>query len=76
MKFLYSILGHPNAIIPLEDRPDWVCAERFGILSVERYDDLAEGVQDLGIKHYTQKVANLPDTALLELIEAIIDNQK
>ncbi len=74
LKLLYTILGHPKAMAPLKDRPDWISPNVIGILSVERNEDIAENLNELGIKHFTRKVASLPDTALLDLVQDVINS--
>jgi hypothetical protein len=70
--FLYTILGHPNAEIKLDKRPEWIIAEKVGVLTVESHLELDEDLKELGITVYHQKHSETPETILLELIEKVL----
>lgn len=55
--------------------PDWIRAEKFGVLTVENQGEVMKDLQDLSIsmRAYRQKNINPSDTVLLELIEIVLN---
>lgn len=70
LKLLQTILGAENAPVKLESIPSWLSPEKIGVFSVERYVDLQPSLEQLGITLFRQKTADMPGTALLDLITA------
>ena len=73
---LYSLLIPSEAKVPIENIPQWIEPNKFGVLTVESRDELEADLEKLGIKVYRQKTAVMPVTVLLELIEEIINLRK
>ena len=72
---LRSLLGRPEAKVPLEDRPPWLTPETLAVFTVERQWDIQKELEELSIQIYEQKKADLPDTILLQIIERVIEQQ-
>jgi hypothetical protein len=74
LDFLYTILGHQDAKINLEDkRPVWITPNKIGVLTVESQLELDKYLKELQIKVYHQKRAETPEEILLELIQKILN---
>jgi CheY-like chemotaxis protein len=73
LELLYSVLGHRKAKVPMKARPNWVTAERFGVLTVERayQEEVTACLQDLGLKVFVEKTTETPETILLDLVDQI-----
>jgi hypothetical protein len=76
IQLLFSLLKHESAAIKLDDIPKWVKPEKFGIFTIESKAEVKNDLEALGITFFQQKKTNLPNTALLELIEKIINSSK
>jgi hypothetical protein len=70
--FLYSVLAHGDAKVPLGAPLKWMSPRKIGVLTVERYKDLKDDLESLGITKYRQKRADTPEDALARLIEDIL----
>jgi len=75
MHLLQSLLGYPDAKIPLGNRPAWLKPELFGVFTAESRGGIGPELEKLGIRVYQQKRADLPGTILLEIIERILQQQ-
>lgn len=73
--FLYSILGHKEAEIRLDERPKWIKPEKIGVLSVESHLELNGDLNNLTISVYYQKQANTPEDILLTIIKDILNKE-
>jgi hypothetical protein len=76
IQLLFSLLKPGKASIKLEKIPPWISPAKFGIFTVESKEEVNAELEELNIKCYQQKKTGLPKTALLELIERVIDNSK
>jgi hypothetical protein len=75
LHLLHSLLGQPDAKVPLQICPDWLTPRSLGVFTVESHQEIEEDLKQLGIHVYQQKRADLPDTILLEIIERILVQQ-
>jgi hypothetical protein len=74
LHLLRSLLGHPRAQIRLKQPPpDWLKPDLIGVFTVEGWREVGEELEQLGIRVYQQKRADLADTVLLHIIERILD---
>jgi hypothetical protein len=67
---LHSLLGFPDATIHVEV-PHWVTPSRFGVLTVEGEELVAEELQLCGITVYVVKSVELPPNTLLEMLDRL-----
>jgi len=75
LEVLYTLLRPDIARFKLKKPiPDWVSPHRFGFLTVETPKEIEKAKEELKISIYQQKTAQLPHTALLEIIEKILEN--
>lgn len=74
LDLLYSILlpNDERTKVKYNNVPKWIESKRFGILSVESREELADDMYKLGISHFKQKKASSSKKILLELIEEIL----
>ena len=70
LKLLKSVLG-ADAEVKLKTIPAWLTPDRIGVFTVERFGDLKESLDALDIRFFRQKTADMPPTALLDLIKQI-----
>jgi hypothetical protein len=68
IKLLYWLLGLDRATYKIMP-PSWVKPQFVTVFSVESSREIQEELDDLKITRYRQKVAELQDTILLDLIE-------
>ncbi len=68
IKLLYWLLGLDRATIKLTP-PRWVTPHSVTVFTVESQREIQEDLVRLKVSRYKQKVADLQDTILLELIE-------
>lgn len=52
--------------------PRWIRAERIGVFTVESWREVGDHLKPLGIETFQQKLANLPDTILEEIIGKLL----
>ena len=52
--------------------PRWVRPERIGVFTVESWREVGDHLKPLGIETFQQKLANLPDTILEEIIGKLL----
>ncbi|MCX6842030.1 MAG: hypothetical protein NTX53_07115 [candidate division WOR-3 bacterium] len=74
LRLLEALFDPAAAALKLESRPAWVVPARFGVLTVEGESEVADRLAQLGIRCYVQKKAGLPYTAVVDMIERILDN--
>lgn len=70
---LYSLLGHPEAQVPLDRRPTWLTPDMIAVFTVESRPEIGKTLEQLKIGVYEQKRADLPDTILLDIIEKVLE---
>jgi CheY-like chemotaxis protein len=71
LELLRSLLGSDGAKIFLRDRPSWLTPDRIGVLTIEGDDELRPVLDELGIRFYRRKQADVPDTVLLDLVSDV-----
>ena len=52
--------------------PRWIRPERIGVFTVESWREVGDHLKPLGIETFQQKLANLPDTILEEIIGKLL----
>jgi hypothetical protein len=52
--------------------PAWIRPQRIGVFTVESWREVGDHLKPLGIEVFQQKLANLPDTILEELIGKLL----
>jgi len=74
LRLLESLLLPHQAPVKLESVPDWVEPTRFGVLTVEGWEEVSSQLQRLGItkRSFREKNTSLKPDGLLELIDAVI----
>jgi len=55
--------------------PGWIELERFGVLTIEKHDEMGDEYKNLEIKVYKQKKAGLSENSLKEIIDEILKNR-
>jgi CheY-like chemotaxis protein len=76
LRLLCSLLDYPKAQVRLKQPPpSWLKPDVVGVFTVESRQDIGEELDELGIRVYQQKSADLPDTILLQIIERILSQQ-
>ncbi|MCL4531340.1 MAG: hypothetical protein M1282_18290 [Chloroflexi bacterium] len=73
LKFLYWLFSRDGEYPGTP--PSWIHPSSVGIFTVETYSEISVQLTDLGVTVFKQKIAGLPDTTLLEMIEDIIANK-
>jgi CheY-like chemotaxis protein len=68
LKLLYWLLGR-NPSLYASQPPGWATPYRISVFTVESRREIQDDLSQLGITAYKQKVADLPDTVLIDLIE-------
>jgi hypothetical protein len=76
IQLLFSLLKPEKAYIKLKEIPTWILPEKFGVFTVDSEAEVKNELDELKIVCFQQKKTGLPKTALLELIEKVIDNSK
>jgi hypothetical protein len=71
LKLLSWLLGADEGVYPAPP-PDWITPDRIGVFTVESRHELLPVLEPLGIHNYQQKVADLPDTILNDMINGLI----
>jgi hypothetical protein len=74
IQLLYTLLKPEKATVKLDRIPSWISTKKFGIFTVESEGEVKKNMEDIGINFYQQKKTTIPNTALLELIEKIINS--
>ena len=72
LKLLHWLLGGDTAVFP-DDPPSWVSSDSIGVFTVESRLELADTLDKFNIGTYRQKVADLPDTVLNDMIVSLLD---
>ncbi len=70
LKLLRWLLGD-TSIYPAQP-PAWISASKLGVFTVESQHEVGPVLRDLGVGVYQQKVADVPDTILDELITRVL----
>jgi hypothetical protein len=52
--------------------PIWIRPQRIGVFTVESWREVGDHLKSLGIETFQQKLANLPDTILEEIIGKLL----
>lgn len=73
LHLLYSLFDHRKGEdVEIKDKPDWIDAQRFGVLTVEDLrGELDEALTSFHINVREQKTTLTPDTMLLTMVERI-----
>ena len=71
LKLLSWLFGEDQSVHPA-DPPEWLIPERVGVFTVESRHELRPVLEPLGIDNYQQKVADLPDTILNDMINGLL----
>ena len=71
LKLLRWLLGEDDSIYPSKP-PAWIDASKFGVFTVESQHEVGPVLRELGVGVYQQKVADVPDTILDELISRVL----
>ena len=71
LSFLKTILGSSKAEVKIDNRPSWLTASMIGVLTVESSSELHSELEELGIRFYQRKSANMAETALLDIVKQI-----
>lgn len=72
LKLLSWLIGGDQDVYP-EAPPDWIDPVRVGVFTVESRHELRPTLEPLGIDNYQQKVADLPDTILNDMINGLLE---
>lgn len=56
-----------------QEKPDWVTADRFGVLSIEQETQIKPALDGLGVKAFHHKETLQIPTALRDLVEEILE---
>ena len=75
LKLLQWLLRADPTVYP-SPPPTWVKPERIGVFSVESTQAIGATLKRMGIPVYQQKIAGLPDTVLIEMINRILEQGK
>ncbi len=70
MRLLYWLLGSDRTY-PAPP-PDWITPRHIAVFTVESRQEIQKDLDNLRIATFEQKVAGLPDTILLRLIEQLL----
>jgi len=71
LKLLRWLLKADQEVYPAEP-PSWITPRQIGVFTVESRHELNPTLELLGIDSYRQKVADLPDTILDDMISSLI----
>ena len=71
LQLLRWLLGDDKSIHPTGP-PSWIDASKFGVFTVESQHEVGPVLRDLGVNIYQQKVADVPDSILDELIGRVL----
>ena len=71
LKLLYWLLGR-NTTLYSAPPPTHITPEKVSVFTVENRYEIQHDLEELGVELYFQKVADLPDTILLEIIERVL----
>jgi hypothetical protein len=69
---LIEWLVRGEAAIHPEPPPAWVRPDRIAVFTVESWREVGDHLKPLGVDTFQQKLANLPDTVLEELIATLL----
>jgi hypothetical protein len=72
LHLLYSLLNPENAKVEVKPIPNWISSDRFGLLTIESRRNHEQDLKNLKIAVFREKTAEMPSTALLEVIEEIL----
>ena len=71
LKLLYWLLSQDRSIYRASP-PAWIKPPQIGIFTVESSQEIQKNLDELRVTTFQQKVAGLPDTILLDLIEDLL----
>lgn len=74
LKLLSWLIARDQSIYP-EAPPTWIQPARVGVFTVESLHELQPVLTPLGIDRYQQKVADLPDTILDDMINELLTRE-
>jgi len=74
MKLLYWLLSQDRSIYA-QPPPNWINPLQVGVFTVESPNEIQKDLNQLNVTTFQQKVAGLPDTILLDLIERLLDQR-
>jgi hypothetical protein len=72
LKLLYWLLRGDREVFP-QAPPSWIRPERIAVFTVESWREIGDHLEELGVQVFQQKVANLPDTILEDLITSLLE---
>jgi hypothetical protein len=73
LSLLYSLFSPRIDDVKLKNKPAWIDAKKFGVLTVEDLEgELSEALRSFGIAVYSQKTTHTVNTILLEMVERIV----
>ena len=71
LRLLRWLLNEDQSIYPYRP-PAWIDPSRIGVFTVESHHEVASELDNLGVGIYQQKVADVPDTILDDLINRVM----
>ena len=74
LKLLRWLLRGDDSIYP-KLPPSWVRPHHVGVFTVETRTEVSPFLDELGIKVFQEKIADLPDTVLQDLIDRLVSNE-
>jgi len=74
LKLLYWLLSQDRSIYA-QQPPNWINPLQVGVFTVESPNEIQKDLNQLNVTTFQQKVAGLPDTILLDLIERLLDQR-
>jgi len=74
LKLLYWLLCQDRSIYA-PPPPGWINPLQVGVFTVESPNEIQKDLNHLNVRTFQQKVAGLPDTILLDLIERLLDQR-
>lgn len=74
LKLLYWLLSQDRSIYA-QPPPNWINPLQVGVFTVESPNEIQKDLNQLNVTTFQQKVAGLPDTILLDLIERLLDQR-
>jgi len=75
LHMLRALLKPLAVPVTLDPPVPWIDATKIGILTVERQQELQDDLAELQIKAFREKRAIIPETALLEIVEEVLQHQ-
>jgi hypothetical protein len=76
IQLLYSLFKpQTEGCVRIDPLPGWLKPKRIGVLTVESEKEIGSHLEELGIKCYRRKQWPMPPTALLEVIDRVLEIQ-